>query len=246
MIKFFNKIRQRLLAENRFGRYLIYAIGEILIILTGILIAVQINNWNELRKEEQVRKTYLNQLLLDFESDKTYYASKISQMESGAEKYKKYLDLYTIPNVDVPTILSGILKIGIGTFSINFESTTINTLISTGDIKILPETMRNKLTHYLGLQNITKTVHETNMAGADDVLESLSMMVNSKLYIRLQNQPQLRRYIDVESNYPNIIVAADSYLHWRQTGEAKTIESFKRLMNEADSIIAIINKELEK
>ncbi len=50
MIKFFRKIRQRLLAENKFNKYLIYAIGEIILVVIGILIALQINNWNERNK----------------------------------------------------------------------------------------------------------------------------------------------------------------------------------------------------
>ena len=52
MIKFFRKIRQRLLTENKFSKYLIYAIGEIVLVVIGILIALQINNWNESRKLE--------------------------------------------------------------------------------------------------------------------------------------------------------------------------------------------------
>jgi len=47
MIKFFRKIRQQLLAENKFTKYLIYAIGEIVLVVIGILIALSINNWNE-------------------------------------------------------------------------------------------------------------------------------------------------------------------------------------------------------
>jgi hypothetical protein len=50
MIKFFRKIRQKMLSENRFITYLIYAIGEIVLVVIGILIALQINNWNENRK----------------------------------------------------------------------------------------------------------------------------------------------------------------------------------------------------
>ena len=47
MIKFFRKIRQNLLMENKTGKYLKYAIGEIILVVIGILIALQINNWNE-------------------------------------------------------------------------------------------------------------------------------------------------------------------------------------------------------
>jgi hypothetical protein len=46
MIQFFRKIRQKLLSENRFSRYLVYAVGEIVLVVIGILIALQINNWN--------------------------------------------------------------------------------------------------------------------------------------------------------------------------------------------------------
>ncbi|MDB0041028.1 DUF6090 family protein [Algibacter sp.] len=47
MIKFFRKIRQQLLTDNKFSKYLIYAIGEIVLVVIGILIALQINNWNQ-------------------------------------------------------------------------------------------------------------------------------------------------------------------------------------------------------
>ena len=46
MIKFFRKIRYNLMSENNTGKYLKYAIGEILLVVIGILIALQINNWN--------------------------------------------------------------------------------------------------------------------------------------------------------------------------------------------------------
>ena len=51
MLRFFRQIRQRLLTENRFSKYLLYAIGEILLVVIGILIALQVNNWNEHRLE---------------------------------------------------------------------------------------------------------------------------------------------------------------------------------------------------
>ena len=52
MIKIFRKIRQKMLTENKFSKYLIYAIGEIFLVVIGILIALSINNWNDERKEK--------------------------------------------------------------------------------------------------------------------------------------------------------------------------------------------------
>jgi len=50
MIKFFRKIRQNMIKENKVNKYMLYAIGEIILVVIGILIAIQINNWNEKRK----------------------------------------------------------------------------------------------------------------------------------------------------------------------------------------------------
>lgn len=61
MIKFFRRIRQKLLMENRASKYLLYAIGEIVLVVIGILIALQINNWNENRKLQNAQ----NLLLID-------------------------------------------------------------------------------------------------------------------------------------------------------------------------------------
>jgi sensor domain CHASE-containing protein len=59
MIKFFRKIRQKMLTENKFSKYLLYAIGEIILVVIGILIAIQLNNLNENRKERDRELTFL-------------------------------------------------------------------------------------------------------------------------------------------------------------------------------------------
>ena len=56
MINFFRKIRHKLADNNQFLKYSRYAIGEIVLVVVGILIAVQINNWNEARKAELEEK----------------------------------------------------------------------------------------------------------------------------------------------------------------------------------------------
>jgi hypothetical protein len=69
MIKFFRKTRQKLLAENKFSKYLIYAIGEIVLVVIGILIALQINNWNDARKLQNNMKSVYSIIKTDLLSD---------------------------------------------------------------------------------------------------------------------------------------------------------------------------------
>lgn len=58
MIKFFRKIRQKILVENKFSKYLAYAFGEILLVVLGILIALQVNTWNQNRQRSELEKRY--------------------------------------------------------------------------------------------------------------------------------------------------------------------------------------------
>ena len=76
MIKFFRRIRQKLLTENKFGKYLIYAIGEIALVMIGIL-ALQFNNWNQNSKNKQNETYYLIQMKNDLVAD-SLFLSKIS------------------------------------------------------------------------------------------------------------------------------------------------------------------------
>ena len=69
MIKFFRKIRQKLLSDGKLSKYLFYAIGEIVLVVIGILIALQINNWNEHQKNREKEKIYLIEVKKNLESD---------------------------------------------------------------------------------------------------------------------------------------------------------------------------------
>jgi len=69
MIKFFRKIRQKLLTENKFSKYLLYAIGEILLVVIGILIALNVNNFNENRKQEAKIIEALKEIHRDLSDD---------------------------------------------------------------------------------------------------------------------------------------------------------------------------------
>ena len=70
MIKYFRKIRQNLIMENKSGKYIKYAIGEIVLVVIGILIALSINNWNEKRIEQQTLTNYYERMLGELESSR--------------------------------------------------------------------------------------------------------------------------------------------------------------------------------
>src|SRR6056297_1417073 len=70
MIKFFRKIRYDLMKKNKTGKYFKYAIGEIALVMIGILLALQVNNWNNNRIERNEEKEVLVKLNADFKENK--------------------------------------------------------------------------------------------------------------------------------------------------------------------------------
>jgi len=87
MIKFFRKIRYDLMEKNKTGKYLKYAIGEIILVVIGILIALQINNWNEHRKiknaEIQILHNLKTELNFNLEELKVINKQHKSEFEDG-------------------------------------------------------------------------------------------------------------------------------------------------------------------
>ena len=81
MIKFFRHIRKSLLMENKTGKYFKYAIGEIILVVIGILIALSINNWNENQKEQkQIRNIYAR-VVKDFENSGVEIENNLNSMD---------------------------------------------------------------------------------------------------------------------------------------------------------------------
>ena len=77
MIKFFRRIRQQLLTENKFSKYVLYAVGEIILVVIGILLALQINNWNKERQNQKESHKILLQLKNEFETNNELVDSSI-------------------------------------------------------------------------------------------------------------------------------------------------------------------------
>ncbi len=95
MIKFFRKIRQKMLAENKFSKYVLYAIGEIVLVVIGILIALSINNWNENRKNQELISIYKTELINDLLLDISHFEFHLAHAK---EENKTIDSLRTILN----------------------------------------------------------------------------------------------------------------------------------------------------
>lgn len=100
MIKFFRGIRKKLVGEGKLKRYLLYAIGEILLVVIGILIALQVSNWNQLRIENNTLKAYYTKLVNTLEADIIEQNYAIDQLNSDAADLMRCLEILNTKNGD--------------------------------------------------------------------------------------------------------------------------------------------------
>ena len=134
MFRFFRQIRQRLLTHNKFSKYLLYAIGEILLVVIGILIALQIDNANEYRKERGQERELLLQLKSEYRSNLEQLESKMdlrNKMISASYKLLDYIDHPNERNID-----STLKYLGFTILTPTFDP-IVNDIISSGRIQLL-------------------------------------------------------------------------------------------------------------
>ena len=91
MIKFFRKIRQKLVSENKFSRYLLYAIGEIILVVIGIILALQLNNWNEQRKLKAQEAELLSYALENIKRDSIIISDVLNELDDIIRIHKDFI-----------------------------------------------------------------------------------------------------------------------------------------------------------
>ncbi len=113
MIKFFRKIRQKLLTENKFSKYLIYAIGEIVLVVIGILLALQINTWNEERKNQKEAYKILLQLKTEFETNNELVDTSIEFHRTRLNAVEGFMDGFeTTKNLSTDSLKALVSDLG--------------------------------------------------------------------------------------------------------------------------------------
>ena len=157
MIKFFRKIRQKMLTENKFSKYLLYAIGEIILVVIGILIALQINNANEAKKNHIRELKYLTNIKEEIKEDSLAlemgwfknYSKKIKALENTRE--------YIMGNYRPIDTVKFINDVGYGAIYSRADFTATSKiykeLISTGNLDlILDDDIRSQIIDYYETQ----------------------------------------------------------------------------------------------
>ncbi len=125
MLSFFRRIRKSLIESGSVRKYLLYAIGEIALVVVGILIALQINNWNQLRKE----KAYENKMLAEINTSIKVDMGELSRMadlcqflQEDAEEGLRILNATHVAEDSLADILGSNIQLGITFQTSAFES----------------------------------------------------------------------------------------------------------------------------
>ncbi|MCF8464289.1 MAG: hypothetical protein K9G41_05590 [Flavobacteriales bacterium] len=105
MIKFFRKIRQQLLSENKFSAYLIYALGEIVLVVIGILIALNINNWNTEQSNKAKREELLIAMTKDLAQDIASNDRMIVFYKNRLAFFERHLQKTDFSTTSIDTLL---------------------------------------------------------------------------------------------------------------------------------------------
>jgi len=138
MAKFFRLPRMQSIQTKRVKNYLAYALGEIALVTIGILLALQINNWNEQRKSDELRDQYKIQLIENLVADTVAINENIEILKKELIPIQRYIEFSKQKNVTVRQLFDTLKKIPFSFLGLyEIDRHIIKSLISTGDIKLM-------------------------------------------------------------------------------------------------------------
>ncbi|MCB0383638.1 MAG: hypothetical protein KDD05_10200 [Psychroserpens sp.] len=137
MIKFFRHIRKSLISEGKTSKYLKYAVGEIILVVIGILIALQINNWNQDRINRLEKKDLLSKLHIEFKSNKKVLAKFRVEEEKAIDASIKLMSLIGASSEELSTHnLDSLLFESFPSNELAFANNTVNSIIQNGRLNL--------------------------------------------------------------------------------------------------------------
>jgi len=238
MIKFFRKIRQRLLTENKFSKYLIYAIGEIVLVVIGILIALSINNWNAEKKSLQRQNALLTQMKNNLEDNLVQFRSVEKAYQRRRESIKIVID--HIHNKE--KLQDSISHNFYGPFRVgppNISSSAFETLKSSGLDIIKSDKLREKIiTHYQVLyEQYAKTIERGLDTWETEVIASYysqNFSVSNDKFLTPNNY----EFLFSDQKFMNILTSRRSFFRY-------IISELKRIQELTQALIIDLENHLE-
>ncbi len=165
MTIFFRKIRQKLITENKFIQYFLYAIGEIIIIIIGIFLAIQLNQYAENRSNKVKQCQYLNDLYTTLEQDSKFIENKIPILEKDKSNLKLLRKSIVEKTVNDLDSLSSKLFWASYSFDV-FRQASKSKIeeIKYSNINLIKnDELRNKIMHYQDETIFTLRAEEENL-----------------------------------------------------------------------------------
>ena len=233
--------------ENRSGKYLKYAIGEILLVVVGILIAFQVNNWNENRKAKWEEIVALNDLLVEFQRNRDsflIYSERQREIESAWYNY-----LMVINNLKLPDSIRAQGRPIVGLKEFKISNNKINSLLMTGYIdRIQNDTLKQLLLNWEDILLSYQAIEDNQLKHATESLIPLEQkIIPSKIFINISGiersfytQQEMQRFsIEALNNlqYQNGLI--QNY-HWLRL----KINQHEILINHIDRIIEQLKKSI--
>lgn len=206
MIKFLGRIRKRLLTENKFSKYLLYAIGEIVLVVIGILIALSINNWNEERKARINEKQLLLSLSEDFKSNLTFLEYSLDEIPKLIEEYSIVIEHAGKLNQGISDFMKDDI-VTTGFIRTILIDGTLNSMLSSTTLELIrDESLKRLLTSYPArLSNYKESENDL----IDYVIEVQRPLFRSYISLShfLLNEPRfdLFKKLDQESDYEGLL-----------------------------------------
>ena len=173
--------------KNKTGKYLKYAIGEIALVMIGILLALQVNNWNESRKLKIQELNLTKQLLEDARADSVFFESRITFQKKRDTLYTNLINLHK--QVSVDSILKLKVKENPFFFRLAYQSNLINNNPDAYDL-ISDNSLKAKLRDYQAKYDYVVHSIELN----NRISEELGVPLQIKYYSKLQAIPETTTY----------------------------------------------------
>ena len=219
MTPFFRRIRRKLANDNQFLKYSRYAIGEIVLVVIGILIALQINNWNESRKENVKLKKAIESVYNDLISDSLLINSALPLVDERKTVITNLLRRSYATEANLDSLIQ-IMKYEFPIrwySSPEYNTNTFSNLKSTGSFDILPSEIKNSLSNYYTLMASNQDLNDKTLdqyrSHLDDFVKRYNII--GRLYDENYNNSYLYNHtwtnIDSKDFTPRVAVLLAAY-----------------------------------